>query len=33
LVKKDPDKPRGRKAAVKADPADDCWSSLELGQR
>jgi hypothetical protein len=24
LVKKDPDKPRGRKAAVKADPADDC---------
>lgn len=24
LVKKDPDKPRGRKATVKADPADDC---------
>jgi hypothetical protein len=24
LVKKDPDKPRGRKKAEKADPADDC---------
>jgi len=24
LVKKDPDKPRGRKASVKVDPADNC---------
>jgi len=24
LVKKDPDKPRGRKATIKADPADAC---------
>jgi hypothetical protein len=24
LVKKDPDKPRGRKAAAKADPAENC---------
>lgn len=24
LVKKDPDKPRGRKAAVKVDPANNC---------
>jgi hypothetical protein len=24
LVKKDPDKPRGRKATVKPDPADNC---------